>query len=128
MRLRSTTVAFAGVALLTLVLAAACGSSNSSPTAPTQPTGGGGGGTGTTTITISNFSFSPSSITVTAGSSVVWKNNDSTSHTATADNGSFNTGIIAPGASSNAITMSTPGTFTYHCQIHPFMTATITVQ
>ncbi len=127
MRSRSTSIAFAGVALLTLVLAAACGSSNnSSPVAPTTPTGGGGGGA-TTIITISNFNFSPNPMSVTVGSSVAWKNNDSTSHTATADNGSFNTGTIAPGATSNAITMSTAGTFTYHCQIHPFMTATINV-
>ena len=44
----------------------------------------------------------------------------------TADDGSFDTGQIAPGASAT-VTLDTAGSFAYHCEIHPSMTATITV-
>jgi hypothetical protein len=52
---------------------------------------------------------------------------DSVTHTATGDNGSFDTGDIAAGSSAT-ITFDNPGTFTYHCAIHPNMTGTIVVQ
>ena len=80
-----------------------------------------------TTVTIANFAFSPGTITVQAGSTVTWVNNDSVAHTATGDNGEFDTGSIAPGGSAT-ITFDTAGTFAYHCSIHPNMTASITVQ
>ena len=47
-------------------------------------------------------------------------------HTVTADDGSFDTGKIDPGASAT-ITVDTAGTFAYHCNFHPSMKATITV-
>ena len=80
-----------------------------------------------TTVTIADFAFSPNAITVQAGSTVTWVNNDSVPHTATGDNGEFDTGSIAPGGSAS-ITFDTAGTFAYHCTIHPNMTASITVQ
>jgi plastocyanin len=79
-----------------------------------------------TTVTIADFAFSPNAITVQAGSTVTWVNNDSVPHTATGDNGEFDTGSIAPGGSAT-ITFDTAGTFAYHCTIHPNMTASITV-
>jgi plastocyanin len=126
MRSRSITLAVGGVALFALVFAAACGGSYGSPTSPTTPSGGGGGGA-SVTVTIAGLSYSPSSVSVAVGGTIAWKNNDSVAHTATSDNGSFDTGSIAPGATSAAITMSTAGTFTYHCQIHPGMVATVNV-
>jgi plastocyanin len=80
-----------------------------------------------TSVTIQNFAFSPNSVTITAGSSVTWTNMDSVTHTATGDDGSFDTGDIAAGSSAT-ITFNDPGTFTYHCAIHPNMTGTIVVQ
>ena len=77
-------------------------------------------------IAISNYAFAPKSLTVKAGTRVTWTNHDATAHTATADGGSFDTGTIAPKAS-HTIDFSHPGTFTYHCAFHAFMTATITV-
>ena len=79
------------------------------------------------TVEIANFAFSPNQITVTAGTTVTWVNNDSAQHTATGDGGEFDTGTINSGGSAS-ITFNTPGTFTYHCEIHPNMTATIVVQ
>ncbi len=77
-------------------------------------------------VAIKDFSFQPASISVAVGSTVTWTNNDTTGHTVTADDGSFDSGTVAPGASFGH-TFDTAGTFTYHCNIHPSMTATITV-
>jgi plastocyanin len=79
------------------------------------------------TVEIANFAFSPNQLTVTAGTTVTWVNNDSAPHTATGDGGEFDTGTINSGGSAS-ITFDTPGTYTYHCTIHPDMTATIVVQ
>ena len=77
-------------------------------------------------VDIAGFAFSPQSITIAVGDTVTWSNADAQGHTATADDGSFDTGTIAGGTSKSA-TFSTAGTFTYHCKIHPAMTATIVV-
>jgi plastocyanin len=79
-----------------------------------------------TAISIANFAFQPASLQVAVGTTVTWTNADSTAHTVTSDTGAFDSGPLAPGASFSQ-TFMTPGTYTYHCQIHPFMTATIVV-
>ena len=84
------------------------------------------GATGTQTVTIRDFAFDPAELTVAAGTTVTWTNAGATGHTATADDGSFDCGRIASGASLS-FTFSTPGTFDYHCAIHPFMKGRITV-
>lgn len=71
--------------------------------------------------------FNPSSLTVAAGTTVMWGNNDNTQHTATADGGQWNSGLVNPGASFS-VTLNTPGTYHYHCTIHSFMNGTIVVQ
>src|SRR5690348_1171129 len=77
-------------------------------------------------VSIQNFAFSPGTIQVSAGTTVTWTNNDQTTHTVTADDGSFDSGDVAPGGTFS-MTFTTPGTFAYHCKIHPFMTASIVV-
>jgi plastocyanin len=73
-------------------------------------------------------SYSPNPAIVKVGQTVAWKNADGLPHTATADAGGFDTGTIGAGATSRAITMTTAGTFPYHCTIHGFMmTGTLTV-
>ncbi len=132
MRSLLTRFGLAAIPFLAAGLLAACSSNSSTPTSPTVPSGGGGGGTASITITILGQngaqSFSPNPATVKAGQTVAWKNNDVITHTATSDSGAFDTGAIPPGGTSNAITMSTTGTFGYHCSIHPTMTGTLTVQ
>ena len=71
--------------------------------------------------------FSPKPIQITAGSTVTWTNGTAPLHTATADTGGWDTGNIAPGATSSAISFPTAGTFTYHCAIHPSMTGSVVV-
>ena len=77
-------------------------------------------------VTIANFAFGPASLSVAAGTTVTWTNDDTAAHTATADDGSFDSSSIAPGATFSQA-FDTAGTFAYHCSIHPNMTATIEV-
>ncbi len=72
-------------------------------------------------------SYAPSPTTIKAGQRVIWKNTDTRTHDVVQDSNAFSAPPIASGAQSDPITLSTPGTFTYHCGIHPSMTATITV-
>ena len=78
-------------------------------------------------VTIADFSFSPASLTINQGDTVTWVNNGPTPHSATATGGSFNTGILKAGQSASH-TFGQAGTFSYYCQPHPFMKATIVVQ
>jgi plastocyanin len=78
-------------------------------------------------VSIADFSFSPSTVTVNVGDTVTWTNSDQAPHTATANDGSFNTGSISNG-SSDSVTFDTAGTFPYHCTIHPTMSGTVVVQ
>ena len=124
MSVMTLTLGAAGVVLL-----AACGGS-------TSPYGGGGGGGGTCTPTASKvcmtnaLSFNPSTLTITAGTTVTWQNGSIT-HTVTSDAGSaqtFDSGNIGNGGTFTQ-TFNTAGTYAYHCKIHVAsgMTGTITV-
>ncbi len=78
-------------------------------------------------VTIKDFEFGPATVTVTVGGTVTWTNNGPSTHTVTADDGSFNSGDLTVGKTFSQ-TFNTAGTFSYHCSIHPFMTATVVVQ
>jgi plastocyanin len=79
-----------------------------------------------TGVTISDFKFSPGGVTVNVGDTVTWSNAGPTGHSATANDGSFDTGVLQKG-SSGSHTFSQAGTFSYFCKPHPFMKGTITV-
>jgi plastocyanin len=82
----------------------------------------------TTTITIvatnGAQSFTPNPAPAASGDSLVWRNNDVTTHRIVLDNGSLDTGNISPGASSAPMTLTGAGGG-YHCTIHPSMVGTI---
>jgi plastocyanin len=80
----------------------------------------------TKTVTISDFEFAPGTITVNVGDTVKWTNDGPTAHTATADDDSFDTGILQEGESGTA-TFDTEGSFSYICTPHPFMKGTVEV-
>jgi plastocyanin len=82
----------------------------------------------TVTVDISDFAFQPATVTIQAGDTVTWTNNDSVAHTATSthDPASFD-GEMEPGESFS-FTFSEPGTFDYICEIHPAMEGTIVVE
>ena len=67
--------------------------------------------------------YSPNPASVSIGSTVTWDNIDSTPHTATADDGSFDTGIINGGSSGSIVVSTNSGvnTIPYHCSVHPEM-------
>ena len=75
---------------------------------------------------ISNFRFNPASLTIHVGDTVTWTNQDSVQHTATANNHSFDTGLLKKGQSASH-TFSAAGTFTYFCAVHPYMKGTVVV-
>lgn len=81
-------------------------------------------------VTIQNFAFSPTPLTIQVGSTVTWTNQDGVAHTTSSDDGSavsWDSGAISQGGSFS-MTFSQAGTFTYHCNIHPYMHGTIVVQ
>ena len=110
---------------VSLVWLSGCGGDSSNPTMPS--------GSGTSVSIVANSStlttnaYNPNPVTVQRGGTVTWVNNDTSTHDAIADTGSFNTGDIAPGAQASVM-FQTAGTFPYHCARHPGMVATITVQ
>jgi plastocyanin len=84
------------------------------------------------TVEMANFAFVPNEMTVPVGTAVTWVNKDSgPRHSATAADGSFDTGLFDSGEEST-LTFDTPGTYIYYCSLHGSpdgsgMAATITV-
>jgi plastocyanin len=109
---------------------AGASSTDPTPTATTaQPTPAQGSPQTVMIITNSDgsFGFSPSTLTIKAGTTVIWKNMSSASHTVTSDDGqTFDSGTVAVGGTFH-FTFTTKGTFPYHCNFHPYMRATIIV-
>jgi plastocyanin len=77
-------------------------------------------------VTISDFKFTPGATTVHVGDTITWTNDGPSPHSATANNGSFDTGLLSKGQSGSH-TFTQAGTFTYFCKIHPFMHGTVVV-
>jgi acid phosphatase len=116
--------------------AAATGLANAFDFSQTPPAASGGmpaaeggvaGTPGQTQIAIENFSFTPATLTIAAGTTVTWTNHDDVTHTVTAADKRFDSGAIdTDGTFAHQFT--TPGTYAYHCAIHPTMTAQIIVK
>jgi plastocyanin len=81
---------------------------------------------GDPTDVISDFKFAPGTITVHVGDTITWVNNGPTEHSATANDKSFDTGLLPKDASASH-TFTQSGTFAYICKIHPFMHGTVVV-
>ena len=77
-------------------------------------------------VQIVEFTYEPDPVVVQVGGKVSWQNEDTAPHTATADDGSFDTGTIEQGKLGSA-TFKEAGTFTYFCEIHPTMHGTVEV-
>ncbi|WP_239614425.1 cupredoxin domain-containing protein [Cohnella mopanensis] len=78
-------------------------------------------------IEIKDFAFTPAEITIPKGSTVTFINRDKVKHTATADEGEFDTGLFGKDVSKE-VKFDDAGTFAYYCAPHPGMTGTITVE
>ena len=105
-------------------MVAACGGNGSS--APTAPSPSASPFTITVTRQNGAQSFSPNPATA-GGQMVVFRNADSVVHRVTLNDGSLDTGNIAPGATSAAVRMPNGGT-NYHCSLHPDMIGAVTPQ
>jgi plastocyanin len=80
----------------------------------------------TKTVTISaTFKYTPATLTIKAGTTVVWKNSSTSAHTVTGTG--FNSPTINPGATYKH-TFTKKGTYAYHCVFHPYMKGTVVVQ
>jgi plastocyanin len=79
------------------------------------------------TVTISDFTYTPEVLKVKEGTVVTWTNTDAVAHSATADDGSFDTGLLEKGES-GSVTLNEAGEYTYHCSLHPNMTGKIIVE
>lgn len=78
-------------------------------------------------VVIKQMHFEPSTLNVKVGDVVEWNNKDIFTHTVTANDGSFDSGPIAPGSSWQT-TIRKTGTIAYHCRPHPNMVADLVTQ
>ena len=88
--------------------------------------GGGNGGPGANEVWIQGMAFVPSSITVSAGTTITWTNKDGMTHTVTSDAALFDSGNIGSGKAYSH-NFATAGTYKYHCSIHPTMLGKVIV-
>jgi plastocyanin len=79
-------------------------------------------------VKIDNFSFGPATITIPAGTTVTWTNNDDVPHVVTSDDNKMFKSKALDTDDHFSYTFTKPGTYNYYCAIHPKMTAKIVVQ
>ncbi|MGB5672577.1 MAG: cupredoxin family copper-binding protein [Sedimenticolaceae bacterium] len=79
------------------------------------------------TVTISQMRFNAPTITIKVGGRVTWTNSEGIPHTVTADDESFGSSRLSAGETFS-YTFNEPGTYTYYCQLHPMMRATVVVE
>jgi plastocyanin len=135
-RPKTSLLAATGLLLAVSLVLGACGSgtATSAPTsAPTsaastsvEPSASAAGGSGASAVAIADFSFSPAALTVKVGQEITWTNSGSASHTVTFDAGGVDSGTLKSGTTFKHA-FDAAGTFTYHCNFHSSMKATITV-
>jgi plastocyanin len=126
--------------IVTALSLAACGSDSGGETASdseatggaptTEASGNGSAPSGeaerSAKVEIVEYTYEPDPVTVQVGGKVIWLNQDTAPHTATADDGSFDTGTLERGKLKSE-TFKQAGTFTYFCEVHPYMHGTVEV-
>ena len=119
----------AAVALIAAVMD--CGGSGYNSTPTTTPPSTTGGGPADVVIAIvgiaGGMSYSPNPANVRVGQKVAWRNDDNIPHTSTQTGNGFDTSTIAGGATSAPIIISTAGSLSYFCRVHPAMVGTLNV-
>ena len=79
------------------------------------------------TIHIANFAFMPATITVPAGATVTWINDDDDAHSVISDTGVFHSAALDTG-DKYSFTFTVAGDYAYHCGLHPHMVAKVLVR
>jgi plastocyanin len=82
----------------------------------------------TSTVSIANFTFGPKTLTVKAGTTVTWTNNDDIVHGIASSNNAFKKSGALDTDDSYSFTFTTPGTYQYFCYVHPHMVGSIVVE
>ncbi|MBA3258790.1 MAG: cupredoxin family copper-binding protein [Gemmatimonadales bacterium] len=84
---------------------------------------------GSTLSAIVGFAFQPAELRVPVGQRITWVNceDNGAPHTSTADAGEWNSALLQPGDGFTR-NFPEPGTFTYFCEVHPFMTGRVVVE
>lgn len=145
-RRRRASWGFLPLAIIVAFLFAACGGTGTTttptPTATTQPTSAPTATTQpspspTPTATVAMvkivenngvYSFTPTKLSIKVGTQVKWLNASDAPHTVTSDTaGVFGSPSNLTENQTFTFTFTTAGAFPYHCNIHPYMKATITV-
>jgi plastocyanin len=117
-----------GIALLLTVVMAACFSEHvTSAQQGTDIEKLCGANPGSNVVQIKNLAFNPAQLAVTPGTRVTWANCDDDIHSTTSDSNAWDSGMLSP-RTVYSRTMDAAGSFAYHCEPHPFMTATVRVQ
>lgn len=101
---------------------AGCGGDDEEPDLPV--TGGGDG----TTVTMANNEFQPKDVSVSAGDTITWVNDDSVQHNAVAKTGDLPKSELFGQGERYEATFEQPGKIEYVCTVHPGMEGTITVE
>src|SRR6266702_8130622 len=91
------------IIFLVFIMLAACGGSSSSISGPT--------------VSAIDNAFSPKEFHIKAGETVTWVNNGQTSHSVTADDNSYDSGLFGPGAQYSH-KFTEPGRYSYYCTLH----------
>jgi plastocyanin len=78
-------------------------------------------------VVVKDFKFNPTPLTVKAGSTVTWTNQDDDVHTVVSDTGEFKSGAMDTN-DSYSFKFDKPGTYHFTCSLHPRMVGTIVVQ
>jgi plastocyanin len=119
---------------ISLVLSACGGSGSETTTTATESATEAGGGAPAPSgeasraekVKIVEFTYGPDPVRIQVGGKVIWQNEDTAPHTATAEDGSFDTGTIERGKIKSE-TFKRAGTYPYFCEIHSTMHGTVEV-
>jgi plastocyanin len=128
MAITSPTMAVCALLAVLLLAVAVTGCTSSQGPTP-QGTGTASPAAGPAAVTIKSFAFSPQEMTVKQGTAVTWTNEDNVPHTIVTDAGAteaFSSDALGQGGAFT-FTFTKPGTYPYHCSIHPSMKGTVTV-
>jgi plastocyanin len=111
--------------IIPLILILGCSSNSDNGTNPPPDSG-----SHHIQVDIAGFAFTPKDVTIEAGDTITWTNNDQVVHTATSTSGAaaFDSGDLSNGESYMHV-FSQTGVTNYRCEKHPsIMTGTVTVQ
>jgi len=123
---RARALALAALIAACLVPAAWGAMDAQAPPATTAPEPSGRPAIPPVPVSIQFSAYDPAQIDVLAGETVSWTNDSSRQHTVTADDGSFDSGVVAP-TSGFVHRFEASGSFPYHCTIHPFIRGEVDV-